>query len=104
VKIDSSNQVKEILIDSIKRNSEQNNFQIEEIPEIILLATKNKSHGDIATNIALQLSRIVKLSPMDIAHFIVGSIDAKNDVIEKMEIAKPGFINFWFKIIGYIKQ
>ncbi|MCK5767527.1 MAG: arginine--tRNA ligase [Candidatus Atribacteria bacterium] len=97
MKIDLSNQVKEILIDSIKRNSEQNNFQIEEIPEIILLATKNKSHGDIATNIALQLSRIVKLSPMDIAHFIVGSIDAKNDVIEKMEIAKPGFINIWFK-------
>jgi len=97
VKIDSSNQIKELLVDSIKKNIKQNKFQITDIPEPILLATKNKSHGDIATNIALQLSRIVKINPMDIAHFIINNIDVKNNIIEKVEIAKPGFINIWFK-------
>ncbi|MEA2022298.1 MAG: arginine--tRNA ligase [Candidatus Caldatribacteriota bacterium] len=97
MKIDLSNQIKELLTDSIKKNIKQNKFQIKDIPEIILLATRNKSHGDIATNIALQLSRIDRLNPMDIAHFIVNNIDLKNNVIEKVEIAKPGFINFWFK-------
>jgi len=97
VKIDSSNQIKELLVDSIKKNIKQNKFQITDIPEPILLATKNKSHGDIATNIALQLSRIVKMNPMDIAHFIINNIDVKNNIIEKVEIAKPGFINIWFK-------
>ena len=97
MKIDSSNQIKELLVDSIKKNIKQNKFQITDIPEPILLATKNKSHGDIATNIALQLSRIVKINPMDIAHFIINNIDVKNNIIEKVEIAKPGFINIWFK-------
>jgi len=97
VKIDTSNQIKELLVDSIKKNIKQNKFQITDIPEPILLATKNKSHGDIATNIALQLSRIVKINPMDIAHFIINNIDVKNNIIEKVEIAKPGFINIWFK-------
>jgi len=97
VKIDTSNQIKELLVDSIKKNIKQNKFQITDIPEPILLATKNKSHGDIATNIALQLSRIVKMNPMDIAHFIINNIDVKNNIIEKVEIAKPGFINIWFK-------
>lgn len=97
MKIDSSDQIKELLVDSIKKNIKQNKFQITDIPEPILLATKNKSHGDIATNIALQLSRIVKINPMDIAHFIINNIDVKNNIIEKVEIAKPGFINIWFK-------
>lgn len=97
MKIDLSNQIKELLTDSIKKNIKQNKFKITDIPEPILLATRNKSHGDIATNIALQLSRIVKINPMDIAHFIVNNIDVKNNVIEKVEIAKPGFINIWFK-------
>ena len=97
MKIDTSNQIKELLVDSIKKNIKQNKFQITDIPEPILLATKNKSHGDIATNIALQLSRIVKINPMDIAHFIINNIDVKNNIIEKVEIAKPGFINIWFK-------
>lgn len=97
MKIDSSNQIKELLVDSIKKNIKQNKFQITDIPEPILLATKNKSHGDIATNIALQLSRIVKINPMDIANFIINNIDVKNNIIEKVQIAKPGFINIWFK-------
>ena len=97
VKIDLTSQVKELLIDSIKRSAKQDQISIKEIPEIILLATKNKTHGDLATNIALQLSRKIKGNPMDIAHYIVDNIDADNFVIEKMEIAKPGFINFWFK-------
>ncbi|MEA1940387.1 MAG: arginine--tRNA ligase [Candidatus Caldatribacteriota bacterium] len=92
-----SEQIKKNIADSIKKNIRQGNFQIREIPEIILLKTKNKSHGDIATNIALQLSGIAKLKPMDIAHFIIDNLDAKNNVIAKVEIAKPGFINFWFK-------
>ena len=97
MKIDTSNQIKELLVDSIKKNIKQNKFQITDIPEPILLATKNKSHGDIATNIALQLSRIVKINPMDIANFIINNIDVKNNIIEKVQIAKPGFINIWFK-------
>ncbi len=97
MKIDIITQVKKIIIDSIKKNIKQSNFQIEDIPEIILLTPKNKTHGDLATNIALQLSRVSKLKPIDIAHFIVDNLDTENNVIDKVEIAQPGFINIKLK-------
>lgn len=97
MRINVSDQLKEIIIDSIKKNIKQGNFQIEDIPEIILLTPKNKIHGDLATNIALQLSRVSKLKPIDIAHFIVDNLDTENNVIDKVEIAQPGFINIKLK-------
>ena len=97
MKTDLIKQIKKDIVNSININIEQGKFQIKDIPKVILLSTKNKSHGDLATNIALQLSRTVNLEPMDIARFIVNNIDIKNNAIAKMEIAKPGFINFWFK-------
>jgi len=97
MRINVSDQLKEIIIDSIKKNIKRGNFQIEDIPEIILLTPKNKTHGDLATNIALQLSRVSKLKPIDIAHFIVDNLDTENNVIDKVEIAQPGFINIKLK-------
>jgi len=97
MRIDVIDQVKKIIIDSIKKNIKQGNFQIKNIPEIILLTTKNKSHGDLATNIALQLSRVLKLKPMDIAHFIIDNLDTENNIIDEVEIAQPGFINIKLK-------
>ena len=103
-------QVKKIIIDSINKNIKKDNFQIKDIPEIILLKPKNKSHGDLATNIALQLARVSKLKPMDIAHFIVDNLDTENNIIDKVEIAKPGFINIklrenWlYQVINEIRE
>jgi len=97
VKLDLTNQIKKLLKSSIKKSIAQEQISVTEVPELILLATKNKTHGDIATNIALQLSRKLKINPMIIAQYIVDNIDKDNLVIEKIEIAKPGFINFWFK-------
>ncbi len=110
MRMDIIAQVKKIIIDSIKKNIKQGNFQIKDIPEIILLKTKNKSHGDLATNIALQLSRVSKLKPMDIAKLIVDDLDTKNNIVDKVEIARPGFINFklrenWlYQVINEIRE
>ncbi len=54
------------------------------------------SHGDYASNIALQLTKELHDSPRSIAGKIVGSIEA-DAVIEKIEVAGPGFINFYIK-------
>ena len=111
MKTDVIAQVKKTILDSINENIKQGNFQIKDIPEIILLAPKNKLHGDLSTNIALQLSRILRLKPMDIAHFIVKNLDTENNIIvDKVEIAQPGFINFilkenWlYQIINEIRE
>ncbi|HLS06919.1 MAG TPA: arginine--tRNA ligase, partial [Bacillota bacterium] len=68
-----------------------------ELPDIILEVPKDKSHGDFATNIAMQLARIAKKAPREIAEEIKEHINVKEATIEKIEIAGPGFINFFMK-------
>ncbi|WP_349408863.1 arginine--tRNA ligase [Pseudalkalibacillus sp. SCS-8] len=68
----------------------------EEIPEVILELPKNKDHGDFATNMAMQLARIAKKAPRQIADEMVAHFDRSKASIDKIEVAGPGFINFYF--------
>lgn len=65
-----------------------------ELPGITLEVPKDKSHGDLATNVAMQLTRIAKKNPRQIADSILEHLDMAKASIEKAEIAGPGFINF----------
>lgn len=67
----------------------------EQIPPVILETPKDKAHGDYATNMAMQLARVAKKPPRQIAEEIVGQFDQSKASIQKMEIAGPGFINFF---------
>jgi arginyl-tRNA synthetase len=59
-------------------------------------ATKDKSHGDFASNIALALAKQAGMQPRKLAEIIVETIATnKAHDIEKVEIAGPGFINFF---------
>src|SRR5699024_4773166 len=69
----------------------------EELPEIHLEKPKEKAHGDFACNIAMQLAKIAKKAPRLIAEDIVHYIDETEAAVEKVEIAGPGFINFFMK-------
>ncbi len=68
---------------------------ISEMPlKVRLDHTKDKSHGDFATNVALLLAKQAKTSPLELAKIIVNQLgEAK--FIKKTEIAGPGFINFF---------
>ena len=66
----------------------------EELPAVTLEVPKDKAHGDLATNIAMHLTKIAKKNPRQIAEAIIGHMDLQKANIEKAEIAGPGFINF----------
>jgi arginyl-tRNA synthetase len=66
------------------------------LPFIEVEATKDKSHGDYATNVAMVLASKLRMNPRKIAEQIQENFDL-GEVIEKMEIAGPGFINFFIK-------
>ncbi|MDP4099228.1 arginine--tRNA ligase [Paenibacillus sp. P96] len=66
----------------------------EELPAITLEVPKDKAHGDLATNAAMQLTRIAKKNPRQIAEQIIEHMDMASASIEGAEIAGPGFINF----------
>ncbi|SHH54522.1 arginine--tRNA ligase [Virgibacillus chiguensis] len=65
------------------------------ISQIVLEKPNNEQHGDYATNIAMQLTKMAKQSPRQIAQAIVDHIDVAGTYIQKVDIAGPGFINIF---------
>ncbi len=65
------------------------------LDSIIIERSKEKIHGDYATNIAMKSAKILKKSPQNIAQDIISHLDCS--AIEKVEVAGPGFINFFMK-------
>lgn len=63
----------------------------------------NRSFGDFATNAAMKLAKEMKKPPLEIADQIAKKL-GKDDLIEKVEIKAPGFINFFIKKDYYIKE
>ena len=55
-----------------------------------------KEFGDFQTNFAMVSSKLIGKNPRDIANTLVNNFE-KNDIIEKLEIAGPGFINIYLK-------
>lgn len=58
--------------------------------------TKDKSHGDFASNIALILAKKARLAPRGLAQSIIERLP-DSEVVHRVEIAGPGFINFYLK-------
>lgn len=66
-----------------------------QIPSVVLETPKDKAHGDYSTNMAMQLARVAKKAPRQIAELLIENFDKSKASIEKIEIAGPGFINFY---------
>lgn len=84
------------LVQSVIHNLGQEGLLPEDTTaKINIGATKDKSHGDFASNIALVLSKQAGMPPRKLAEIIVGRLlEIQSPNIEKLEIAGPGFINF----------
>jgi arginyl-tRNA synthetase len=72
------------------------------IPQVVLPPLevglpRDAGHGDYATNIAMILASRLKMNPRRIAEIIVAGMQSADDILEKIEIAGPGFINFFIK-------
>ncbi|MEE9447195.1 MAG: arginine--tRNA ligase [Arenicellales bacterium] len=65
----------------------------ESLERIALERTRDRAHGDFASNIALAVAKQVKRNPREVAELIVAQFPDIPEV-EKLEIAGPGFINF----------
>ena len=63
-------------------------------PSIQVENTKDKSHGDFASNIALMLAKPAGLKPRELAEKLIAALPA-DAAISKVEIAGPGFLNFF---------
>lgn len=83
--------IKDKIIEQLKKALEAVGIDEEKID---LEHPANEQFGDYSTNIALKIAKILKKNPMEVAEDIIKNFP-KNDLIEKVEIMKPGFVNFW---------
>ena len=74
--------------DTFDLDVDKNDFSVE-IP-------KDKNHGDYSTNAAMRYAKILRKSPREIAENLSKTLQ-NSDIIEKIEIAGPGFINFFIR-------
>ena len=65
-----------------------------DMPLIKIDRTRDKSHGDFAANVAMLLAKSARKNPREIASLIIDSLPA-SEFVKKVEIAGPGFINFY---------
>src|SRR3990170_4476118 len=87
----------DILLRALTQAKNKGELKLDIKPAIILDAPREKSHGDLATTLALTLAKAESLPPRVVAEIIVRNVDDRDGLIEKIEIAGPGFINFILK-------
>lgn len=80
-------------------------IKIPELTEISLQfdIPKSEEHGDLSSNAAMLLSKKLKKNPREIAQLIINELEIDSSVISKVEIAGPGFINFFFNPVFFSK-
>jgi arginyl-tRNA synthetase len=90
--------IKRIVLDAAQKAFETGVLPSAQVPEMEIEEPRHASQGDFSTNVAMVSASIHKMSPRKIAQSLVSSIEASGEIgslIEKVEIAGPGFINFF---------
>lgn len=80
-------EIENLILDSLNKCSYS-------INELIIEKPKEKSNGDFSTSVAMKIAKEIKCNPKKIAENILKSIN-KTELIEKIEVANPGFINIF---------
>ncbi len=86
--------VEELLKNKLVKSLDQLGLEVL-ASDIVIENSKNPLHGDYASNVALKFASKMKMKPFDLANKIIEVID--KDGLEKIEIAGPGFMNFFLK-------
>ena len=88
--------ISELVQNTITQLSDAQTIPSELTYSINIDASKDKTHGDFASNIAFVLSKQAGMPPRKLAELIIDQLSKnQTDIIEKIEIAGPGFINFF---------
>ncbi|MBP7331101.1 MAG: Arginine--tRNA ligase [Firmicutes bacterium ADurb.Bin373] len=84
------------LANSLQASRDSGLIRIDQAPQITVEAPREKDHGDFATNLAMLLARPARMAPRRAAEILAQNFSA-GTWVERVEIAGPGFINFYLK-------
>ena len=89
--------VTEIILEALARAKSKGELKLDNQPAITLETPKDKNHGDMSSTFALSMAKIEGKPPRKIAEIVLANLQDEEGIIEKTEIAGPGFINFFLK-------
>ena len=102
-------QIAQLLESALQTLKAQDVIPADIAPNIQVENTRDKAHGDFATNLAMMLAKPAKSNPRALAQLLCDALPESN-VIDKTEIAGPGFINFFvndsaiYSVIGEVLE
>ena len=87
-------QLQQLLTDAVAKLQADGSLPTDNLPAAMVERTRDRQHGDFASNLAMLLAKPARRKPRDIAEQLVAVIPTGGQ-LQKVEIAGPGFINFY---------
>lgn len=91
------NLLKKMILDAAIAAHETGILPSSDYCDVVLDEPRAGSHGDLSTNMAMQMAKTQRMAPRKIAEALIDHLDDKKGVIHRTEIAGPGFINFFIR-------
>ena len=89
------NRIRKLISDAASKAHEKGLLSSADFPEVNVEKPKVEAHGDFSTNFAMVMASLQKMAPRKVAQAIVDQVNDSGRLLEKIEIAGPGFINFY---------
>ncbi len=96
------------LHDALQQAKQKGQLTIESVPLVSLDLPKRPEWGDLATTVAMMLASAEKRPPYDVAKIILENLSSHAAIFDRIEIARPGFLNMtikrdlWLKVLSEI--
>lgn len=100
---ETQDKLNEIIVAAVKSATAKGELPESDMPSFIIEKPSDKKNGDFSTNIAMAGARCYHKAPKMIAESIVNSLNLDGTLIDRAEIAGPGFINFYLSDDYYSK-
>jgi len=98
--------IKELVLQAVLDLRRQGALPPGDEPQFAIERTRNKAHGDYACNVALLLAKPLSRNPRELAQALAASLP-KSSLVDKVEVAGPGFINFFVSsqcLVGTLRR
>jgi arginyl-tRNA synthetase len=90
-------QVSEALVGALRLAQQRGLLKLEQIPVVNLEAPKRPEWGDVSSTVAMSLSASERRPPFEIAQIIIDHIEQREALFDRVEIARPGYLNLTVK-------
>ena len=91
----SADEAKSLILEAMGRLVADGTFSAEPLPAFNIEIPADRAHGDFAANVAMVSAKTLHMAPRKIAEALAGALDLQDSSFEKVEIAGPGFMNFY---------